>query len=98
MPHIPAPHRGLGLALRIGAEVISALLLGVAIGWALDNWLETAPWFLVLFFFIGSAAGVVNVYRTVSGIGLGPGYRRRCGGDKQDTQADDRSGGQKDQG
>ncbi len=78
--------------------MVSALLLGVAIGWALDGWLETAPWFLVLFFFLGSAAGVLNVYRTVSGIGLGPGYRRRGDGDNQDAETDSRSGGREGQG
>lgn len=90
--------RGLGLAFRVGVEIVSALILGVGIGWGLDRWLETAPWFLVLFFFLGSAAGVLNVYRTVSGIGLGPGYRRPDRNGNQDADAATRSGDQQGQG
>jgi ATP synthase protein I len=66
---------GFGLAFRVGIELVAALGVGVGIGWFLDSWLGTKPWFLVAFFFLGSAAGFLNVWRAVSGIGLGPGYR-----------------------
>ena len=80
--------RGMALALRLGVEIVSAIIVGVGIGWYLDRWLGTAPFLLVLFFFLGSAAGVLNVFRTVSGIGLAPGYRR------QRQRGDEDSGGQ----
>lgn len=67
---------GLGVGFRVGIELAGTLAVGVAIGWALDRWLGTGPWLLVVFFFLGAAAGVLNVYRAVSGIGLAPGYRR----------------------
>jgi ATP synthase protein I len=70
-----APTSGLGIAFRIGVEMVAALVLGVGIGLLLDRWLDTAPWFLLLFFFLGSAAGILNVYRTASGLGLAVGYR-----------------------
>lgn len=66
-------------AFRIGVEMVAALGIGVGVGLMLDSWLDTAPWFLVLFFFIGSGAGILNVYRAAGGIGLGPGYRQRPG-------------------
>jgi ATP synthase protein I len=44
-------------------EVVSALVVGVGIGWALDRWLGTWPWLFLVFFVMGSAAGVLNVYR-----------------------------------
>lgn len=69
------PMSGLGLAFRVGIELVAALGVGVGIGWFLDSWLGTKPWFLVVFFFFGAAAGILNVWRAVSGIGLGPGYR-----------------------
>jgi len=69
------PMSGFGLAFRVGIELVAALGIGVGIGWFLDSWLGTKPWFLVVFFFLGAAAGILNVWRTVSGIGLGPGYR-----------------------
>ncbi|MCC7427251.1 MAG: AtpZ/AtpI family protein [Alphaproteobacteria bacterium] len=66
-----------GVAARAGVEIVSALAVGAGIGWALDRWLGTGPWLLILFFFIGSAAGLVNLFRLVQGFGHAPGYRRR---------------------
>ncbi len=63
-------------ALRIGVEMVAALGTGVGIGLILDSWLDTTPWFLVVFFFLGAGAGILNVYRAAGSIGLGPGYRR----------------------
>ncbi len=34
------------LGLRVGVELVSALAVAVAIGWALDRWLHTLPLFL----------------------------------------------------
>jgi ATP synthase protein I len=67
---------GLGFALRIGIELVAALAIGVGIGYGLDRWLGTAPWLMVTFFFLGSAAGFLNVYRAVSGYGYAAGYSR----------------------
>lgn len=55
---------GVGQAFRIGAELISSLIVGTGIGWFLDNWLGTKPWFMIIFIFLGGAAGIMNVYRT----------------------------------
>lgn len=65
---------GMGLAFRIGVELVSAVFMGVVIGLFLDKWLETGPLFLVVFLFVGAGAGFLNIYRTVSGIGLAIGY------------------------
>ncbi len=73
VPMVSGPMSGVGMALRIGTELVAALIVGVGLGLLLDYWLGTAPWLLVVFFFLGAAAGVLNVYRTASGIGLGPG-------------------------
>jgi ATP synthase protein I len=37
--------------------------VGVAIGFFLDRWLGTWPWLFLVFFVLGSVAGVLNVYR-----------------------------------
>ncbi len=55
----------LGLGMRVGVELVSALAVAVAIGWALDRWLHTLPLFLVIFLVLGGAAGVANVWRLV---------------------------------
>jgi len=57
------PASALGIAFEVAAEVVSALAVGVGIGWLLDDWLSTGPLFLVVFFFLGAAAGGLNVYR-----------------------------------
>jgi len=61
----------LGMAFRIGIELVSALIVGVGIGWLLDRWLGTGPWLLIVFFFLGAGAGILNVYRAVSRLGFG---------------------------
>ena len=66
---------GLSLAFRIGTELVAALIVGVGIGLLLDNWLDTKPWFLLLFFLLGSAAGILNVFRVMQGHGYAAGYR-----------------------
>jgi ATP synthase protein I len=43
--------------------VVSALGVGIAVGLLLDRWLGTKPWLFLLFFVLGAAAGILNVYR-----------------------------------
>ena len=69
----------MGFALRIGVEIVAALIVGVGIGLLLDWWLGTKPWFLVVFFVLGAAAGFMNVFRVVGGLGGQVGYRRAAG-------------------
>lgn len=46
----------------IGMHMVSGPLVGVAIGYFLDNWLGTGPWLKLVFLFIGIGAGFLNVY------------------------------------
>ena len=69
------PSNGLSLAMRIGVELVAALIVGVGIGLLLDKWLGTRPWFLLLFFILGSAAGIMNVFRVMKGHGDAVVYR-----------------------
>ncbi|MGD9669140.1 MAG: AtpZ/AtpI family protein [Hyphomicrobiaceae bacterium] len=55
--------RGMSYGLKIGSEFVGAILVGAAIGYALDYLLGTKPWLLLLFFVLGFAAGVLNVMR-----------------------------------
>ena len=57
--------RGLfmGSAFRLGTELVAAVVVGTIIGFILDNWFDTKPWFIIAFFFIGVTAGMLNVIR-----------------------------------
>ncbi len=66
---------GLGFAMRIGVELVAALIVGVAIGYFLDQWLGTKPWLMLLGFVFGSVAGFLGVYRAANGLGQTVGYR-----------------------
>ena len=60
--------RGLfmGSAFRLGTELVAAVLVGTIIGFILDNWFGTKPWFIIIFFFMGVIAGIVNVIRVAN--------------------------------
>ena len=63
----PAPESRqsqLGIAFRLVTELVAAVVVGGAIGWALDRVFRTAPILLIVMFFAGVAAGFRNVLRT----------------------------------
>ena len=60
--------RGLfmGSAFRLGTELVAAVAVGTIIGFILDSWFDTKPWLIIIFFFLGAAAGLLNVIRTAN--------------------------------
>ena len=75
-PDVAKRGSALSLAFRIGVELVAALIVGVGVGYLLDLWLGTKPWFLLLFFVLGSAAGIMNVFRVMGGLDSSVGYRK----------------------
>ncbi len=63
-PKLSNEKSGLGQAFRMSTELISALLVGVGLGWGLDKLLDTKPWMMIICIFLGGAAGILNVYNT----------------------------------
>ena len=59
---------------RIATELLAGLLIGTSLGWLIDNWLNTSPLFLIIFFLLGGAAGILNLWRIITGKGLKIGY------------------------
>jgi ATP synthase protein I len=59
----PPPRLDYGTGLQAGIEVVAGVGFGTLLGWALDRWLDTMPLFLIVFFMLGAAAGVLNAYR-----------------------------------
>ncbi len=89
-----SPGSALGLALRVGVELVSALAIGLAIGWLLDKWLDTRPWLMLVFIFLGGGAGILNVYRMARGFGYAVGYKQdqETGDDKPGTKGSGNGG------
>ena len=53
-----------GKAFQLSTELVSAVLVATIIGFILDNWFDTKPWLIIIFFFIGVAAGIMNVIKS----------------------------------
>ena len=51
------------IGLRVGIELVSALVVAVAIGYGLDRLFHTTPILTVVFVPLGGAAGVLNLWR-----------------------------------
>jgi ATP synthase protein I len=64
----------LGLGFRIGLELVVAVVFGLGVGWAIDRALGTKPWAMVVFLLLGIAAGMLNVFRAMTGMGSAVGY------------------------
>tara|TARA_B000000609_G_scaffold60056_1_gene44602 strand:+ start:21 stop:344 length:324 start_codon:yes stop_codon:yes gene_type:complete len=54
----------IGLAFRLSTELVSGIVVGSIMGWSLDKWLGSQPWFFLIFFILGIAAGIINVIKT----------------------------------
>ena len=67
----PAPPKetSKGLATRffhVGAELMAGVLVGAGLGVLTDKMFDTAPWGLIIFFILGSFAGVLNLYKVLT--------------------------------
>ena len=58
----------IGAAFKLSTELISAVAVGTIIGFILDNWFGTKPWLILIFFFVGVVAGILNVFRSAKSI------------------------------
>jgi ATP synthase protein I len=43
--------------MRAASELVAGIVVGGLIGVGLDHWLGTKPWFTIIFFLLGVAAG-----------------------------------------
>jgi len=56
---------GLGQAMRVGTDLIAALVAGGGLGWIVDAYLlPSSPWGLVVGLILGLVAGIRNAYRS----------------------------------
>ena len=59
-----APNSSIGVAFKMSTELVAAVAVGTIIGFILDNWFGTKPWLILIFFFVGVVAGVMNVVKS----------------------------------
>ena len=56
---------GLGQAVRVGTDLLAALIVGGVLGWLIDTYLlGSTPWAMVVGLILGLGAGIRNAYRT----------------------------------
>ena len=56
----------MGNAFKLGTELVAAVAVGTIIGFILDTLFDTKPWLIIIFFFLGAAAGILNVIRAAN--------------------------------
>ena len=56
----------MGNAFKLGTELVAAVAVGTIIGFILDSWFDTKPWLIIIFFFLGAAAGMLNVVKAAN--------------------------------
>ncbi|WP_229590799.1 AtpZ/AtpI family protein [Pseudodesulfovibrio sediminis] len=52
-----------GPASQIGMHLVSSIIVGLAIGYFLDDHFGTKPWFIMIFFLLGVVAGFKMVFQ-----------------------------------
>ena len=67
----------MAFAWRIGLELMVAIGVGTGAGWVLDRTFGTRPWGMIALFFLGTAAGMLNVWRAITGKGMAVGFRQQ---------------------
>ena len=58
------PSSSLGTAFKLSTELVAAVAVGTIIGFILDEWFGTKPWLILMFFFVGVIAGIMNVIKS----------------------------------
>ena len=54
----------IGAAFKLSTELVSAVAVGTIFGFILDKTFGTKPWLIIIFFFVGVIAGIINVVRS----------------------------------
>ena len=54
----------IGAAFKLSTELVAAVAVGTIIGFILDQTFGTKPWLIIIFFFVGVAAGIINVIKS----------------------------------
>ena len=58
------PTSSLGTAFKMSTELVAHVVVGTIIGFILDKTFGTKPWLIIIFFFVGVVAGIINVVKS----------------------------------
>jgi len=81
------PPTSMAIAFRFTTELVSALVVGGGLGWAIDwafgHWspIHTKPWAMVVMFVLGAAAGIRNVLHAAKELNAEMSAKRDDAGD-----------------
>lgn len=59
------------VAWKASTDMLAAIIVGAGLGIFVDQTFDVYPWGLIVGFLLGSAAGLLNVYRGLCKIGYG---------------------------
>lgn len=52
--------------INLGLEILAAVLIGTGLGYWLDGLFGISPWLMIGGFFLGAAAGFINIFRLIA--------------------------------
>ena len=58
------PTSSIGIAFKMSTELVAHVAVGTIIGFILDKTFGTKPWLILIFFFVGAVAGIINVFKS----------------------------------
>ena len=58
------PTSSLGTAFKMSTELVAHVIVGTIIVFILDKTFGTKPWLILIFFFVGVIAGILNVFKS----------------------------------
>ncbi|WP_336278934.1 AtpZ/AtpI family protein [Bartonella sp. CB175] len=75
------PQGNMAYAIKLSSEFLASVFVGVVLGLGFDKLAGSLPWGLVFFLFLGFAAGILNILRsmgyvTSSQLGKGGAWRQ----------------------
>lgn len=62
--------------VKAGTELVSSMVAGGIMGYAIDKWLETGPWGFMICLILGIIAGFWTLYRSLQNMGSEVGFTR----------------------
>lgn len=63
------------VALQASTDMLAGIVVGSFLGWAIDRWLDSFYWGVIIGFILGSISGLWTVYRRLCKMGYGLGQQ-----------------------